>query len=152
MTEGAQITLHASCVALQNADGDWRAALITGPAGAGKSSLALDLISRGATLVADDRTCLRRAGGSVIAACPPAIAGLIEARGIGLIRAPVRGDAPVALIVDLDATEPDRLPRPRRADLLGLSLPRILCAASLWPAPAAAIHLLLRGAGAPEPT
>ena len=143
MTEGAQITLHASCVALQNADGDWRAALITGPAGAGKSSLALDLISRGATLVADDRTCLRRAGGSVIAACP---------RGIGLIRAPVRGDAPVALIVDLDATEPDRLPRPRRADLLGLSLPRILCAASLWPAPAAAIHLLLRGAGAPEPT
>lgn len=147
--------LHASCVALQRPDRTWRAVLITGASGTGKSSLALELMSRGARLVADDRTLVRRDDDRLIAACPPAIAGLIEARGIGLIRATAVDRVQLALIVDLDDAERDRLPPPRSAHLLGLTLPRILCgASSLGRTPtahAAAIHLLLRGDGAPEP-
>jgi HPr kinase/phosphorylase len=149
--------LHASCAALPDAQGVWRATLIIGRSGAGKSSLALELMSRGAMLVADDRTRIRREGDQVIADCPPAIAGLIEARGIGLIRAPALDHAQIVLIVDLDAAERDRLPPPRHADLLGVSLPRILCgdaadAPGRGPtAHAATIVALLRGSGAPEP-
>jgi HPr kinase/phosphorylase len=150
-----QTIVHASCVALMRADQSWRAALIIGPAGAGKSSLALELMSRGAWLVADDRTIVRRDEDRLIAACPAAIAGLIEARGIGLIRAHAVADIELALIVDLDATAQDRLPLPHRADLLGVALPRIVCSTAdgrASTAHAAAIHLLLRGACAPEPT
>ena len=133
------------------------AALILGRSGAGKSTLALELLALGAALVSDDRTTLRRGPqGAVLAACPaPGCAGLIEARGIGLVPVPHLPAARIALIVDLDATEPDRLPPPRRALLLGAGVPRILGAASpgaaLRPALAPAILLLLRAGGAPHP-
>jgi HPr kinase/phosphorylase len=122
---GGPLVLHASCVAMDGA-GEIRAVLILGRSGAGKSALALELMSRGARLVADDRTLVVRRGGALIASCPPAISGLIEARGIGLIRVPPLARARVALAVDLDEGEGDRLPPPRRMDLLGVALPRIL--------------------------
>ena len=53
-------TLHASCVAKQGC-----AVLICGRSGAGKSDLALRLIDRGATLVSDDYTIVRRVDGTV---------------------------------------------------------------------------------------
>jgi HPr kinase/phosphorylase len=122
---GGPLVLHASCVAMDGA-GEIRAVLILGRSGAGKSALALELMSRGARLVADDRTLVVRRGGALIASCPPAISGLIEARGIGLIRVPPLARARLALAVDLDEGEGDRLPPPRRMDLLGVALPRIL--------------------------
>lgn len=97
--------------------------LITGPAGSGKSSLALDLMALGAQLIADDRTIVRVSGGALIARCPPEIRGRIEARGIGLLRADPCAEAPVALMVDLSRQETDRLPPWRVATLLGISLP-----------------------------
>jgi HPr kinase/phosphorylase len=110
--------LHASAVALGG-----RAALITGPAGSGKSALALDLMATGARLVADDGVLLVRDGDRVLARAPAPIRGLIEARGVGLLRADPLDDVPVAVVVDLGRTEADRLPPFRTIDLLGIALP-----------------------------
>lgn len=94
-------TLHATTVAI----GD-RAILLYGASGMGKSDLALRLIDRGATLVSDDYTLLKRVDGRLIATSPATIAGRMEVRGIGIIDLPHVGDTPVALLVDLmDAVE-----------------------------------------------
>ena len=121
--------LAAGCVAL-----DGRALLIAGQPGAGKSALALDLIALGATLVADDRTLLRRDGAVLRASPPPALAGLIEARGLGLLRLPHVADVAVLALLDLDMPEPDRLPVRRTTGLLGVALARILRPCHVQPA------------------
>lgn len=114
----AEQVLHASCVAL-----DGRGLLILGAAGSGKSALALALMAFGARLVADDRTELFRRGEAVIARAPTAIAGLIEARGLGILRAEAAAEASLAAAVDLDARVQERLPQPHRIALLGCDLP-----------------------------
>lgn len=110
----APLVLHATAVARSG-----RGLLILGASGAGKSALALDLMSRGAQLVADDRTCLGRRGAALIAWSPPAILGRIEARNIGILAAEPAPPTPVALVVDLDRTPSDRLPESRRWTALG---------------------------------
>jgi HPr kinase/phosphorylase len=102
------VLLHASCVAFGE-----RAVLILGPAGAGKSSLALQLMALGAMLVADDRTLVAADGARLVARAPTGLPALIEARGLGLLRAPLMAEAVLHLAVDLGATETARLP-PRR--------------------------------------
>jgi HPr kinase/phosphorylase len=60
--------------------------LISGESGLGKSELALELISRGHGLVADDAVELHRIGPTTIEGrCPPLLQGLLEVRGIGLM-------------------------------------------------------------------
>ncbi len=66
----------------------WRGVLIEGPSGAGKSDLALRALERGFSLVADDRVRLFVSGGRLYGRAPSALAGLIEARGIGVTRRP----------------------------------------------------------------
>ncbi|NCO15741.1 MAG: serine kinase [Alphaproteobacteria bacterium] len=122
-------TLHASCVAHGA-----RGLLILGASGAGKSALALELIALGADLVADDRVALRRQGAAVIASAPPALCGLIEARGAGLLRMPFAAEAAVTLALDLDGAETARLPPRRTTLLLGAAVPVILCPVVLRPA------------------
>ncbi len=112
------ITLHASCVAVEG-----RAALILGKSGAGKSGLALELMALGAMLVADDRVRLWREGDGILVAAPEAIAGRIEARFVGILNAKIMAQAPLALVVDLDQHEGDRLPPRRSKKVLGISLP-----------------------------
>ncbi len=97
-------TIHATTIAIAG-----RAILITGPSGIGKSDLALRLIDRGARLVSDDYTRLRRAGDLILATAPDNIAGLLEVRGLGILRFPVINEARIALHVEL-APEADRLP------------------------------------------
>lgn len=97
-------TLHASCVAK-----DGRAILISGRSGGGKSDLALRLIDRGAVLVSDDYTIVKRVAGRLLACAPQTILGKIEVRGVGLVEMETASDVPVALAVDLDRTV-DRLP------------------------------------------
>lgn len=110
--------LHASCVAV-----DGRGVLILGPSGAGKSALALQLIALGAQLVADDRTEITNHAHTLIARCPPAIAGLIEARGLGLLHSPPLASCPLHLAIDLGQTETHRLPPHRQFPILGTTLP-----------------------------
>ncbi|MDP8912232.1 MAG: HPr kinase/phosphatase C-terminal domain-containing protein [Pseudomonadota bacterium] len=97
-------TLHASCVVK-----DGRAILISGRSGSGKSDLALRLIDRGASLVSDDYTIVRRIGGKLLASAPPNIAGKLEIRGIGIVELPASGDAPVCMMVDLNR-DVERMP------------------------------------------
>jgi HPr kinase/phosphorylase len=113
--------LHATCVAVEG-----RGLLIIGPSGAGKSGLALRLLSLGASLVADDRTELSMTTGRLIARCPGPIRGLIEARGVGVLRAPAVAEAEVALVADLGQAEDQRLPPARRITILGCDVSLVL--------------------------
>lgn len=102
----------------------------------GKSALALDLISRGHRLVADDAIELHRsAAGQLIGRCPATLHGFLEVRGLGVldvrrhfgVRSLQRQSA-VDLIIALNprAAPGNRLTGNRRAQrLLGLSVPRI---------------------------
>ena len=114
-TDAAQVE-HASAVSVGG-----RGLLIRGAAGRGKSSLALQMMALGARLVSDDRTVVRRERAQILLAAPEAIAGLIEARGIGLLHADI---APAVLhaVVDLDRDEPERLPPVRHTDVMGQSV------------------------------
>lgn len=116
--------VHATCIALGGSG-----VLIRGPSGSGKSDLALRLIDDGAALVADDQVDVRAAAGALVAAAPETIAGLIEVRGVGIVRVPQTGPVPVALVVDLVGREAvERLPGPVSATIEGVDLPRIaLC-------------------------
>lgn len=87
---------------------DGRALLIEGPPGSGKSSLALALIDRGATLIGDDGVSLQPQPNRLMVGPAPATEGLIELRGIGLFTMPTTR-APAALVLQLDVA-PDRLP------------------------------------------
>ena len=109
-----QLQLHASTVVFND-----KAVTICGPSGSGKSSLTLELLMLNATLLADDITWLDASPRGVIASCPPAIAGRIEARGVGVLNAPPAGPAPLYLIVDLGTPELDRVPEPKTVTLLG---------------------------------
>src|SRR5260370_18657619 len=126
------ILLHATAVAIGG-----RGVLLRGASGAGKSDLALRLIDAGARLIADDQSELHRRGDSIIARAPATIAGLVEVRGIGIIRLDALAEAPVALLVDLAAPQSlERLPARRSERVLGLHLPLIALAPFEASAPA----------------
>jgi serine kinase of HPr protein (carbohydrate metabolism regulator) len=113
-------TLHSSCVAKNG-----RAILISGHSGAGKSDLALRLIDRGAALVSDDYTILRRISGRLLASAPANIAGRIEVRGLGILPLPHVTDMPVCLFVDLNL-DVIRMPEPRAPiSIAGVQVPVI---------------------------
>lgn len=114
----AEFIEHASCIAVNR-----RALLIRGASGSGKSSLALELMAFGAMLVADDRVVLTRQGPAIISTAPDAIRGMIEARGLGILKADYAGPARVVAVVDLDHTEVLRLPELRSVAILGQSVP-----------------------------
>ncbi len=60
--------------------------LITGDSGVGKSELALELISRGHGLVADDIVEIARVAPNTLEArCPPMLKDFIEVRGLGVL-------------------------------------------------------------------
>jgi HPr kinase/phosphorylase len=131
--------VHATCVAWRLGR-NWRAVLLRGPSGAGKSDLALRLVEAGARLVADDQTDLARQGRQVIASAPKRIAGLIEARGIGIAklgRDQTVRRAAVVLLVDLAPPERiARLPEPAGENVLGVDLPVVSLAPFEASAPA----------------
>jgi len=112
------VTLHATAVAL-----DGRAVLLLGPSGAGKSELALRLIDRGWRLVADDRVVLTARDGTLWASAPPALAGLIEVREVGIVAEPA-APAMVALAIDL-AAPAERLPEPVLRHFEGVAIPAL---------------------------
>jgi serine kinase of HPr protein (carbohydrate metabolism regulator) len=121
-------TIHASAVLVGA-----RALLIRGPAGAGKSRLALELIQAGASgrlafvrLIADDRVHVAAIHGRLIVRAPTNLAGLLEIRGIGIRRLPYEPMAVVRLVVDL-ATVTERMPEAAgtEGEIEGVRLPRL---------------------------
>ena len=113
----AESTLHGTCVAY-----DQSGLLIIGTSDSGKSGLALALMGMDAVLVADDRVIVTNDEGVLFAQCPPAIKGLIEARGIGLLAAKSQPSTLITCVVDLDQIEPDRLPPNRSLTILGVEI------------------------------
>jgi serine kinase of HPr protein (carbohydrate metabolism regulator) len=139
MTSQASASIHASAVLV----GD-RAVLIRGPSGSGKSSLAFDLILAGragqslkATLIGDDRVRLAPNDGTLIVQNVPELAGLIEIRGLGIRKIEAISEAVVGLIVDLSASDAERLPPPEalKTIISGVELPRIPVAEGQSPLP-----------------
>jgi len=132
--------VHATCVALKPHGKGWQAVLLRGPSGAGKSDLALRLIEAGGRLVADDQTRLIRRGRALIATAPTTLAGLIEVRGVGIMklaRGQVLARVPLALLIDLvPADRVERLPEPARQTLLEVDLPVLALAPFEASAPA----------------
>lgn len=126
MTASPPLNIHASCIALP-VDGAWCGVLLRGPSGAGKSDLALRLIDSGARLVADDRTDLTSEGGDLMARPPAVLSGLIEVRGIGILRLhadQVLAAVAVRLVVDLvPAIAVERMPETLFDILCGIRIP-----------------------------
>jgi serine kinase of HPr protein (carbohydrate metabolism regulator) len=134
-----RIRIHGTAVAI---GGD--AVLLRGPSGAGKSDLALRLIDGGARLVADDQAELQRATKHVLVRSPTAIAGLLEVRGIGIVRVEPLVEAPLALLVDLVSPEEvERLPEPSLEQVLGLAI-RLITLAPFEASAAAKIRIAVR--------
>lgn len=134
-------TLHVSCVAL-----DGRAILIAGRSGAGKSDLALRLIDRGAQLVSDDYTVVKRVQGRLLAAPPRNIEGKMEVRGVGLVQFDSVTDVPVCLSVDLDR-EVERLPELHDPLVIaGIKVP-VIGLSALEPSSPMKVELALREFG-----
>ncbi|SFR18699.1 HPr kinase/phosphorylase [Poseidonocella sedimentorum] len=109
--------IHATAV-----EAGGRAALLIGPSGSGKSALALALIAHGARLVSDDRTRIERRESGLYACPPDWLAGVIEARGVGLLRAPVAPPSPTTVVVDMGQVETERLPPRRSVEIMDVSL------------------------------
>jgi HPr kinase/phosphorylase len=98
-------TLHGSAAA-RGAAG----VLLLGAPGAGKSDLLLRLLRHGFCLIADDQVQVVDG----VASAPASLAGLLEVRGLGLVRLPcvsARLVLAVELLRPIAATS-DRLPEP----------------------------------------
>ncbi|MBX9863360.1 MAG: HPr kinase/phosphatase C-terminal domain-containing protein [Hyphomicrobium sp.] len=147
--------VHATALAL-----DGKAVLIRGPSGAGKSDLALRCIAAGPViglprveLLSDDQVWLTRNGRGIIAVPPPAIAGKIEVRGLGIVEVPYCSAASVALAIDL--VPPDLVPRmpleKLTTELLGAAVPLLRLAPFEASAPLKVILALARSPEALTP-
>jgi serine kinase of HPr protein (carbohydrate metabolism regulator) len=113
--------VHASCCAWGGL-----AVLLRGTPGSGKSDLALRLVDAGFRLVADDRVDLAAENGTVTASAPPALAGLIEVRSLGILQLDSHGAARLGLLADLaPAAAIERMPEPATEEVLGVPLPVI---------------------------
>ena len=109
--------------------------LITGESGVGKSECALDLLSRGHRLIADDVVDFSRIGISLFGEAPTIVQDLMELRGVGIIDIKkIFGIGAVArrkkldLIIQLalwqDGKEYDRLGRSDlKKNILGIDIP-----------------------------
>jgi serine kinase of HPr protein (carbohydrate metabolism regulator) len=122
--------LHADLIA-RRVGGLWLGVLIEGPAGAGKSDLALRALRRGFRLVADDRVMVFLSDGRLYGRAPETLAGLFEVRGLGVIPHDFLPFARIALKVTC-APSPagvDRAPEAGTARILGVALPTL----AIWP-------------------
>ena len=122
--------------------------LFIGASGTGKSSLAYSCItdarSQGlfSALVADDQVFLSLAGSQVIAECPPAIAGMLELRGTGIVRLAHISPALMHFaVMNADPSAAGRLPP--EEDQIEL-LPRIFLPVIRVPATASNAFALIR--------
>jgi HPr kinase/phosphorylase len=122
-TVSAEVRIHGSCVARDGAG-----VLIVGASGAGKSDLALRLLGRGFVLVADDQVDVVDG----YARAPEALAGLLEVRGLGIVRLPCLSNVKLNLVIDL-SDQSERLPRPERHELLNLPIVRLHAASASAP-------------------
>lgn len=134
-TLARQITIHGVFLEILSLG-----VLITGKPGVGKSELALELINRGHSLVADDAPEFLLLGpGDLNGGCPPLLQDFLEVRGLGILdiramfgEAAIKRRKQLGLIIHLVRHDkraipaPDRLAGDRRAhDILEVKIPEI---------------------------
>jgi len=108
-------TLHGTIVDVAGSG-----VLLRGPSGSGKSDLALRLIDRGATLVADDQFLTRSSRRGLVGFSPESLYGMLEVRGLGILSVPAIRSTILRLVVDIvDADEISRLPEQAFAEIEG---------------------------------
>ena len=115
--------------------------LFEGDPGLGKSETALGLIKRGAALVADDLTCIRKdvVSNLLYASASDSTAGYMEIRGIGIMHVPsvfginaVRGEKRLQLVITFKRLkdikgEVDRIGQTRRTrKILGVDVANVI--------------------------
>ena len=121
MEEISSIIVHASAVSFSG-----KGLLILGASGSGKSKLALALISCGAILIADDQVILNNNKNEIVLSAPKAILGKIEARNIGILEVSST-KAQLCLVVSLDKTEHNRLPKTKYTEYFGKKIQILHC-------------------------
>lgn len=114
--------VHASCVEINK-----KGVLIYGPSGSGKSDLALRLImEQGAKLVADDRVNLQILKGKISATAPTILEGLLEVRGVGIVKFPsVSTDLSLAVRLVEKREMVERFPESETYEFGGVKIPQI---------------------------
>ncbi len=133
MIENLTETIHGTLLSVYGTG-----VLIRGESGTGKSECALELVSRGHALVADDAVALERIGSTLYGSAPTAFTGLLEIRGLGIrdIRE-VYGNSSVVDECEIDVNielrsvkndeELERLGgEPTEIDILGVRLPHFV--------------------------
>ena len=115
--------------------------LVTGSAAIGKSELALDLITRGHRLIADDIVDFYRVTpDSLEGRCPPLLQDFLEVRGLGVLNVralfgdnAVKPTKPLDLIVHLEMAETFEMQQVDRLKIksisekiLGVRIPKVV--------------------------
>ena len=142
-------TIHASAVLF-----GYRGILIRGPSGAGKSRLALALLQSAGSgfsqLVGDDRIHLGVTHGRLLMHPAGALRGLLEVRGLGIVRLPFEPVAVADLVVDRGVPTP-RLPEAADTSTMidGIRLARLPVAPGEDPLPALLAFLRFPSRGIP---
>ena len=114
------IVMHASCV-----DVNGSGVLIIGRSGSGKSSLAINLLALGSTLVADDQCELVKKNNRYLISKPASLPNSIEIRGIGLVSVPMVGETSLDWVVNMDEAETERMPNLRFTEIDGYKVPTV---------------------------
>lgn len=139
--------LHAGLLALWSG-GRWRGVLVQGPSGSGKSDLALRALDLGFRLVSDDRTLVWSSDGAAFGRAPETLAGLLEVRGVGVLRVPALAFCRIDLAV-VSGT-PERLPDPEVVVLAGAPVRRLALQLTDTAAPHRIREALCRLGAGPE--
>ena len=114
------LIMHANCVDI-NGSG----VLIVGRSGSGKSSLAINLLALGSTLVADDQCELVKKNNRFRISKPVSLPNSIEIRGIGLVSVPMVVETSLDWVVNMDEAETERMPNPRFTEIDGYRVPTV---------------------------
>ena len=112
--------MHATCVDI-NGSG----VLIVGRSGSGKSSLAINLLALGSTLVADDQCELVKNNNKLRVFKPASLPNSIEIRGVGLVAVPMVVETRLDWIVNMDEVEKERMPDLRFTEIDGYRIPTV---------------------------
>jgi hypothetical protein len=127
-------TLHATSIVFCG-----RGLLLVGASGSGKSDLALRIMDAGGSLISDDYTELSVKDDQLFGSPPDAIKGMIEVRGVGLLKVPYIRSARLDVLVMCESkTVIERLPPVIHTNIEGIRLRQL----SLYPFESSAVAKL----------